>query len=420
MEVVHARCAGLDVHQKTVVACRVYPDAAGHMVKETASFETMTDSLVALREWLKQVSIAVVAMESTGVYWKPIYTILAEGGFEIVVVNAAHMKAVPGRKTDVKDAEWIADLLRHGLLKGSFIPSTQQQDVRELTRLRSSVVADRSRAVNRLQKILETANIKVASVVTDVTGASARAMLNALVQGSTDQVALAALAQGRLRDKTDLLERALGGRIRDVHRFLIADALGQIDYFDERIERLTQEIDRLLHPFEPTLTLLDTIPGVGRTVAQCILAEIGTDMSRFPDQHHLASWAGLVPGNKVSGGKRLSASIRKGSPALKRTLVQAAHAAIRTKHTFLNASYHRLAARRGKKRAIIAIARTILESAFFIIRDDVPYRELGPDFFDQRNRERTIRRLTQRLNRLGFDVTLSDSPSLPPAAYSFS
>src|SRR5437763_7179476 len=222
MEVVNGRCAGLDVHQKTVVACRVYPDTEGHVVKETATFETMTDSLVALREWLKAANIPIVAMESTGVYWKPIYTILDEDEFEIVVVNAAHMKAVPGRKTDVKDAEWIADLLRHGLLKGSFIPSAEQRDVRELTRLRSSVVAERSRAVNRLQKILEQANLKLAAVVSDVTGVSARAMLDALVQGSTDEQALAALAQGRLRDKTNLLERALVGRVRDIHRFLIA------------------------------------------------------------------------------------------------------------------------------------------------------------------------------------------------------
>jgi transposase len=276
-------------------------------------------------------------MESTGVYWKPIYTILEED-FQILVVNAAHMKAVPGRKTDVKEAEWIADLLRHGLLKGSFSPSTAQPDVRELTRLGSSVLAERSRAVNRLQKILEQANLKLASVVTDVTGTSARAMLNALVVGTTDEHALADLAQGRLRDKLDLLERALQGRVRDIHRFLLADALAQIDYYDERIQRLTQEIDRLLRPFEQTLDQLDTIPGVGRIVADTILAEVGTDMARFPDQHPLASWAGLVPGNKVSGGKRLSATLRKGAPALKRTLVQAAHAAIRTKNTYLSAT----------------------------------------------------------------------------------
>jgi transposase len=278
--------------------------------------------------------------------------------------------------------------------------------VRELTRLRSSVVAERSRAVNRLQKILEQANLKLASVVSDVTGVSARAMLEALVHGRSDEQALAALAPGRLRDKTDLLERALVGRVRDIHRFLIADALAQVDYY----------ADRLLRPFEQTISLLDTIPGVGRIVAQSILAEVGTDMSRFLDQHHLASWAGLVPGNKVSGGKRLSSTVRKGPPALKRALLQPAHAAIRTKHTSLNVSYHRLAARRGKKRAIIAIARTILESAFFIIRDRVPYRELGPAYFDHRNRERTIRRLTQRLNRLGLDVTLSERASQPLAA----
>jgi transposase len=409
MEIVYERCAGLDVHVKNVVACRIYPDEQGKVVKEVLTFETMTDSLVALAEWLKEAAIQVVAMESTGLYWKPIYTVL-ETDFEILVVNAAHMKAVPGRKTDVKDAEWIADLLRHGLLQGSFIPSTAQRDVRELTRLRSSVVAERSRAVNRLQKILEQANIKLASVVSDVTGASARAMLDALVQGSTDQQALAALAQGRWRDKTDLLQRALVGRVRDIHPFLLADALAQLDYYDERIDRLSQEIDRLLRPFEQALDHLDTIPGVGRTVAQTILAEVGNDMSRFPDQHHLASWAGLVPGNKGSAGKRLSSAIRKGAPALKRTLVQAAHAAVRSKHTYLSALYHRIAARRGNKRAIIAVARSLLEIAFFILRDGTSYHDLGPDFFDNRNRDRTVRRLTQRLNRLGLSVTLSELP----------
>ena len=415
MEVVNPLCAGLDVHKQTVVACRIYPDATGKLVKEVVTFETMTDSLVALRDWLTAAKIPIVAMESTGVYWKPVYTILVEA-VEILVVNAAHMKAIPGRKTDVKDAEWIADLLRHGLLKGSFIPSEEQRDVRELTRLRSSVVAERSRAVNRLQKLMEQANLKLASVVSDVTGVSARAMLDNLVAGRTDAKLLAALAQGRLKDKTDLLERALDGRVRAVHRFLVADALAQIDYYDERLERLSQEIEQRLRPFEAAIERLDSIPGVGRIVAETILAEIGTDMSRFPDQHHLASWAGLVPGNKVSGGKRLSANIRKGAPALKRTLVQAAHAAIRKKNTYLTAMYHRIAARRGKKKAIIAVARTILVAAYFILRDGVFYQDLGADYFDQRNRERTIQRLTQRLNRLGLTVILTDAPAQPTAA----
>jgi transposase len=418
MDVVYERSAGLAVHPKTVVACRIYRHESGSKVKESATFETMPDRLLQLRAWLKQAAIEVIAMASTGVYWKPIYTILEEA-FQILVVNAAHMKAVSGRKTDVKEAEWKADLLRHGLLKGSFMPPTAQRDVRELTRLRSSVVAEGSRAVNRLQKILEQANLNLASVVTAVTGTSARARLNALVVGTTDEHALADLAQGRLRDKRDLLERALQGRVRDIHRFRLADALAQIDDYDERIQRLTQEIDRLLRPFEQTLVQLDTIPGVGRIVADTIRAEVGTDLSRLPDQHHLASWAGLVPGNKVRGGQPLSASLRKGPPALKPTLVQAAPAAIRPQHPYLSATYHRIAARRGKKRAIIAVARSILQIAFFILRDGTPYRELGADSFDQPHPERTLRRLTQRLNRLGLDVTLAECPPQLPVAYPF-
>jgi len=415
MEVVNGYAGGLDVHKASVVACALYGDLQGKVVREVATFGTMTADLISLRDWLVERQVRIVAMESTGVYWKPVYTILVEA-LEVMVVNAAHMKAIPGRKTDVKDAEWIADLLRHGLLKGSFIPSEAQRDVRELTRLRSSVVAERGRAVNRLQKLLEQANLKLATVASEVTGVSARAMLNQIVAGNTTVQALAALAQGRLKDKTDVLERALDGRVRSVHRFLMADALAQIDYYDERLERLSQEIDQRLRPFDEALVRLDTIPGVGRIVAQTVLAEVGTDMSRFPDQQHLTAWAGLVPANKVSGGKRLSASIRKGSPALKRTLVQAAHAAIHTK-TYLSAFYRRIAARRGKKRAIISVARKILEIAYFILRDGTTYHDLGPDYFDRRNRQRTIQRLTNRLERLGLNVTLDEvTPQSSPLA----
>jgi transposase len=342
MRVVNHRCGGLDVHQKTVVACRVYEDAMGQVIKEIQTFETMTDGLLALSDWLSAVGVKQVAMESTGEYWKPIYTIL-EGNFEIVVANAQHMKAVPGRKTDAKDAEWIADLLRHGLLKASFIPPQPQRDVRELTRLRSSVMPDRTRAVNRLQKILEQANLKLTSVASNVMGASVRAMLEEIVQGNTDPQMLAELALGRLREKLPQLERALQGRVRDIHQFMIADALAQIDYFDERVARISQEITRRFQPLETHLANLDTIPGVGLVVAQIILAEIGSDMSRFPTDRHLASWAGVAPGNHQSAGKRLSGKTRKGSQALKTALVQAAHAAAKTKNTYLSAQYHRIA-----------------------------------------------------------------------------
>jgi transposase len=407
MRVVNHRCGGLDVHQKTVVACRVYEDAMGQVIKEIQTFETMTDGLLALSDWLSAVGVKQVAMESTGEYWKPIYTIL-EGNFEIVVANAQHMKAVPGRKTDAKDAEWIADLLRHGLLKASFIPPQPQRDVRELTRLRSSVMADRTRAVNRLQKILEQANLKLTSVASNVMGASVRAMLEEIVQGNTDPQMLAELALGRLREKLPQLERALQGRVRDIHQFMIADALAQIDYFDERVTRISQEITRRFQPLETHLANLDTIPGVGLVVAQIILAEIGSDMSRFPTDRHLASWAGVAPGNHQSAGKRLSGKTRKGSQALKTALVQAAHAAAKTKNTYLSAQYHRIAARRGAKRAALAVAHSILRIAYHIIQQGKPYYELEADYFDRRNRERTIRSLTRRLQKLGCNVSVTE------------
>jgi transposase len=407
MEIVHSRCAGLDVHQKTVVACRIYPGNRGKVIRDIETFDTFTDGLLQLSDWLNAVGIEQVAMESTGEYWKPVYTIL-DGTFELLVANAQHLKSVPGRKTDVKDAEWIADLLRHGLLKASFIPSTEQRDVRELTRLRSSVIADRARAVNRLQKVLEQANLKLASVATDVTGLSARMMLSEIIRGGSDPKLLADLAQGRMRDKIPTLERALQGRVRDIHRFLLADALAQIDAYDERIERITQEIDRLLHSFEAIRRNLDTIPGVGIVVADTILAELGQDMSRFPTDHQAAAWAGLAPGNNTSGGKRLSGKTRKGSKALKRAMIQAVQAAAKTKNTYLSAFYHRVAARRGKKRAIVAVAHKLLRIAYHVIKNECPYHELGADFFDKRDRDFTARRLTQRLEKLGFAVSLND------------
>jgi transposase len=408
MDVTNTRCAGLDIHKRDVVACRLYEGDDGKALKDIASFETTTAGLLELRQWLKAVSIEQVAMESTGEYWKPVYTIL-EGEFEVLVVNAQHLKAVPGRKTDIKDAEWIAKLLHHGLLKGSFIPAQAQRDVRELTRLRSTVMADRARTVNRLQKVLEQANLKLASVVSDVMGTSARAMLNAIVEGQTDPKTLADLAQGRLREKVDRLEQALQGRVRDVHRFMLADALAQIDYYDERLARISQQIEDLLRPFDQQLSNLDTIPGIGKQVAQVILAEVGADMSRFPTDSHLAAWAGVAPGNNQSGGKRLSGTARKGSPALRRALVQAAHAASKTKHTYLSAQYHRLAARRGRKRAILAVAHSILVIGYHILKDGTTYQELGADFFDRRARDGTARHLTRRLQRLGFSVTVTDA-----------
>jgi transposase len=409
METLNKRCAGLDVHKRNVVACRLCEAEGGKLDKEVATFEATTAGLLALKAWLKAAHIEQVAMESTGEYWKPVYTILEEGDFEVLVVNAQHLKAVPGRKTDIKDAEWIAKLLRHGLLKGSFIPPQAQRDIRELTRLRSTVMADRARMVNRLQKVLEQANLKLSSVVSDVMGASARAMLAALVAGQADPKVLAELAQGRLREKLDRLEQALQGRVRDIHRFMLADALAQIDYYDERMTRINAQIEERLRPFDQEVAWLDTIPGVGQLVAQVFLAEVGADMSRFPSDHHLAAWAGVAPGNNQSGGKRLSGSARKGSPALRCALIQAAHAAAKTKHTYLAAQYHRLAARRGRKRALMAVAHSILIIAYHLLKNRTTYQELGADYFDRRAREGTVRHLTRRLQRLGFSVTLTEA-----------
>ncbi len=408
MDVLNKRCAGLDVHKREVVACRLYEDEAGKALKDIASFEATTAGLLQLSQWLKAAAIEQVAMESTGEFWKPVYSIL-EGDFEIVVVNAQHLKAVPGRKTDIKDAEWIAKLLHHGLLKGSFIPPQAQRDVRELTRLRSTVIADRARTVNRLQKVLEQANLKLASVVSDVMGTSARAMLQAIIAGQGDPKLLADLAQGRLREKMDRLEQALQGRVGEVHRFMLAAALAQIDCYDERIARIAQQIEERLRPFDQPLADLDTIPGVGEQVAQVLLAEVGADMSRFPSDNHLAAWAGVAPGNNQSGGKRLSDAVRKGSPALRRALVQAAHAASKTKNTYLAAQYHRLAARRGRKRAILAVAHSILIIPYHILKHGTVYQDLGADYFDRRSREGTARHLTRRLQRLGFSVTLTEA-----------
>jgi transposase len=344
-------------------------------------------------------------MESTGIYWKPIYNLL-EGQFEVLVVNAQHIKAVPGRKTDVKDAEWIADLLQHGLLKASFIPPSEQRELRDLTRYRSTLIAERSRTANRLQKVLEDANIKLASVTTDVLGMSGRDMLGAILAGEADSLVLAQLARGRLREKHEELVRALAGRVRIHHRFLIAEHLGHIDYLDEAIERVSTQIEEQLRPFEEELARLDTIPGISRRAAEVLLAEIGPDMSRFPTAGHLASWAGMCPGNNESAGKHLSGRTRKGSPWLRQVLVEAAHGASHTKNSYLSAQYRRLAARRGRKKALIAVGHSILIMAYYVLVRKEEYRELGGNYFDERERQAVERRLVRRLERLGYQVSL--------------
>jgi transposase len=379
--------------------------AEGQVQKETRTFSTMTQDLLALGDWLHAAGCTHVAMESTGSYWRPVYNLL-EGQFTLLVGNALHMKTVPGRKTDVKDAEWIADLLRHGLLRGSFIPAPAQRELRDLTRYRTHVVEERARLTNRLQVVLEDANVKLASVVTDIRGASARTILAALVAGETEPTVLAELARGRMRSKRALLAQAVVGRFTAHHAFLITEHLSQLDFLEEALERVSAEIRQRLAAEHEALELLDTIPGVGQRAAEIILAEIGTELARFPSAKHLASWAGMCPGNKESGGKRLSGKTRKGNPWLRHVLIEVAHAASRTKDTYLAAQYRRLATRRGKQRALVALGHSILVMIYYILSRRVPYRELGPLYFDALDRQRVQQRLVQRLERLGYTVNL--------------
>lgn len=408
MELVHTHCAGLDVHKKTVVAAIIVPDPKGGLHKEAHTFGAMTPDLLALSDWLMAQGVTHVAMESTGEYWKPVFNIL-ENNFEVLLVNAQHIKAVPGRKTDIKDAEWIAELLRHGLLKASFVPPLGQRELRELTRYRSTFVKERATLVNRLQKVLESANIKLASVATDVTGVSGRAILQALLEGQSSPEEMAELAKGRMREKRELLAKALQGQVKPHHRFVLTELLCQIDGLDETITRFDEQIEAYCRPFEEVVQLLDTIPGIARQTAEVIVAEIGTDMGRFPSADHLASWAGVAPGNNESAGKRRSGKTTQGNHALGVALNHAANAASHTKNTYLSAQYHRLASRRGKKKAIVALEHSILIIAYHIIQRKEPYRELGGDYFDKRRPEATAKRLVKRLELLGFHVTLQQS-----------
>ena len=407
MEVVYERCAGLDVHKKSVTACRITPAAGRGWQKERRRFGTMTDELLRLADWLRAGQVTAVAMESTGVYWKPVFNIL-ESEFEVLLVNARHIKYVPGRKSDISDAQWIGELLQHGLLKASYIPEVAQRDLRDLIRYRTSLVQERTREINRVQKVLEDANVKLASVATNVMGVSGRQMLGAIIAGEQDPEALAEMAKGRLRAKIPELERALSGRVRASHRLLLRLHLEHIDDLNSKIENLNEEIDRLMRPFdeEEQQERLDAIPGVGRDVAQVILAEVGVDMSRFPSAAHAASWAGLAPGKNESAGKNRSGKITPGNRHLKAALVQAAHAASRTRDNYLAAHFRRLAARRGKKRAAVAVAHSILVIAYHMLRNGTEYRDLGGDYFDRRNKAQLQRNLVKRLEGLGLQVKL--------------
>jgi len=405
MRIIYQRCCGLDVHKKVIMACLLLLEPDGELRQEVRKFGTMTKDLLALLDWLQQAGCTHVAMESTGVYWKPIYNIL-EGQLEVVVVNAQHLKGVPGRKTDVMDSEWLAECYQLGLLRPSFIPPAPVREVRDLTRYRTSLIRDRARTVNRLQKVLEDANIKLAGVVTDIQGVSAWAMLQAIVAGNTDPEALANLAKGLLRKKREQLVAALSGRVKPHHRFLLAEQLSQIEYLDEAIQRISAELEERLRPFEEDIKLLDSIPGIGRQTAEVLLGEIGWDMSRFPSGKNLASWAGMCPGNNESAGKRRNGKTRKGSRWLRHALIEAAHGAAHTKNKYLKTQYHRVAAHRGKKKALVAVGHSILVISYHLLTRRQAYSDLGANYFDERDRNSVQRRCVKRLERLGFKVEL--------------
>ena len=405
MDVVITRCAGLDVHQATVVATVRVPDDQGGRRVVTDTFGTMTADLLALRDWLQAYGVTHVALESTGVYWKPVYYML-EDAFTLLLINMQELKRVPGRKTDVKDSEWLAQLLECGLLRPSFVPPPPIRELRDLTRYRVQQVRDRSQEVNRLCKVLEDAGLKLTTVITDVMGKSGRAMLQALVDGTTDPAVLAELARGKLRKKLPELRRALQGRFRPHHAFLIEQIFAKIDFLDDALERLTTEIDQRLVPFEPMLTALDTIPGVDRIGAISIVAETGGDMTRFLTAGRLCSWGAMCPGQNESAGKRRSGKTRKGNRYLRGTLIQAGLGAMRKNGSALQARYHRVARHRGHKKAVVAVGHQILEIAFYIMRDGVTYEELGADYFNRRHAEKAVRRHVRQLEALGFHVTI--------------
>jgi transposase len=409
MDVLHPCCAGLDVHKDSVYACvrRIGP---GGGVRETVKvFGTMTPDLLRLADWLAAEGATHVAMESTGVYWKPVYYVLDEQ-FELVLANAQQLKRVPGRKTDAQDCAWIAKLMQHGLIAASFVPPEPQRDLRELCRQRVQLTRQKAAVSNRIQKVLEDANLKLGSVASDVLGKSGRAMLRAIIAGETDPVTLAELALGRLRKQLPRLRPALTGRVTEHHRFVLKLFLDEVEMVEEWVRRLEERIEAVLSPFAEAVRRWTTIPGVDRRTAQAVAAEIGTDMSRFPTEGHLSAWAGMCPGNDESAGRRRTGKTPKGSPWLKRALVQAAWAASHTKDTYLSAFYRRLAARRGRKRALVGLGHAILVIMYHMQRTGTDYTDLGGDYFERRDTDRLTRRLVRRLESLGLKVTLEPTP----------
>jgi transposase len=410
MEVLHPRCCGLDVHKQTAVACvRLVID--GKPVKEVRTFSTTTASLIELSDWLTKTKCTHVAMEATGVYWKPVWHILSAGGFELVLANAAHIKNVPGRKTDVKDADWVSDLLAHGLIRASFVPDSPTQEMRTLLRTRKQLVHEKVRHTLRIQKTLEDANIKLDSVITDIIGVSGRKMIEALITGESDPAKLAQLADRRVKASQQTLREALRGRVTEHHRFLLRLHLDQIDALDAAIAKIDQEVEAGIAPFRTAVEQVSSVPGVKNLSAQQILSEIGTDMSRFASDANLVSWACICPRSDESAGKRRSTRIRKGSPWLKTTLVQCAWAAVRKKDSYLHAQFHRIRARRGPKKAIVAVAASILTAIYHMLKDGTMYQDLGPNHFDARAKERQKNRLIKRLADMGYAVQVAPLPA---------
>jgi transposase len=411
MELVVERCAAIDVHQAQVRVCVRTPAADGRRkrVEEFASFGTTTPDLLALADWLAARGVTRVAMEGTGVYWKPVYYVL-EAGFELWLVNAQHVKNVPGRKTDTSDAAWLCRLLEHGLLRQSFVPPREIRELRDLTRYRKALIRERAAEVNRLHKVLEDAGVKLATVASDVMGVSGRRMLEALVAGTTDPEVLAELAKTRLRRKLPELRKALDARFREHHGFLVSQVLAHVDYLEEAIDAVSQRIDEALAPFAPAVKVLVSIPGIERRTAEVVIAEIGTDMSRFATSRHLASWAGLSPGNNESAGKRKHGRTTKGSPWLRTALVEAALGATR-RTGYLRSKYWRVRARRGHQRAVIAVAHALLEIVHQLLRSGELYTDLGAEYFERRQAEHLRRRAIRQLERLGHQVILKEVPS---------
>jgi transposase len=411
MEIVYERCASIDVHKDTAVTTVRLPAAKvegkGQRRSETRTFSTKTPGLLELSDWLTACGVTHVAMESTGVYWRPIHNIL-EGSFEILLVNAHHVKAVPGRKTDVKDSEWLAELLEHGLLRGSFIPPEPIRDLRDLTRCRKKLVQDRTHHINRLMKTLEMANIKLSSVATDVLGKSGRRMIEALISGQQDGEVLADMALGVLKKKREDLKAALTGRIRPHHAFLLREHLLIIDQLEQRIAAFDKQIEECMAPFREAVARLVTIPGVAQRTAENIIAEIGTNMLQFPTPEQLCSWAAICPGNNESGGKRKTGRTRKGNAWLRTTLVEAAWAASRCKGSYLKTFYWRLKLRRGANKAIVAVAHSMLQSIWYMLSMNVDYKDLGPEHFDRLNHKRVRDHHIRRLQELGYQVTLGE------------